>query len=536
MAADCGYSHDVSGERFDDIDGSEWVCSRPAASGLDRCTFHAPPERVDGELQGRIRAAVRGEDGPIRLIGADIASLDLDYAIVGGASNHPIDLREATVEGALSLRFATVERPIRLEGARLAGRVDFEDAIFTRRVDLGRATFEGVVSFRMTDFESWVDVREATFERPVYARVARFQRGIYGVDATFHDAADFLNATFDDVANFYRATFHHGAIFDRTTFEGNAQFIEATLHEPAVKLESASGSPRSAAEEMTGVALSVDGATCNRDLRLTDTTVDGDVQFTDSDLDRDLRCRGVTATDSIVVDCTGSSVVSGSVTGDDGRITYDLTDATLGDVTIDEDTSVEVFRFDETTFDGFDFSAYKQTLANRDWQLHDPTVEADPERRENLYLRAKNGAKEIGESRGAGEFFVREMRYRRVGHRQRIGKSDGAVATLRAAGSWTANVALELTCGYGERPLRPFVFSLGIVLTFSGVFAVLDPPLSYPGPLGYVVFSLEGFISLILGLPSVADTFLGFVVALEGFLGAFMIALFVFALTRSISR
>lgn len=388
----------------------------------------------------------------------------------------------------------------------------------------------------MADFESWFDIRETEFHGPVYARVARFRRGIYGVGATFHEAADFLNTYFDDVENFYRATFEHGLVLDSSTFEGNAQFYEATLSSPAVKLESATGSPRSEGERRDGVALSTDGVTCERDLRLSDATLGGDVVFTNSDLGRDIECQDVTVADGTVVDCTGTSVVSGTVSGDDGHLSYDLTDAAVGEVTVEGDDSIDVFRFDGTTFAGFDFGRYKRELADREWRLHDDDRDGDPERRENLYLRAKNGAKDIGERRAAAEFFIQEMRYRRRGHRQRLGRADSPVDVLRSTGAWTANAALDLTCGYGERPLRPLTFSVALVVLFAGVFALLSPPLIYDGLLGYLVFSIEGFISVVLGLPEVTDTALGFVVAFEGFVGGFMIALFVFTLTRSISR
>jgi hypothetical protein len=96
-------------------------------------------------------------------------------------------------------------------------------------------------------------------------------------------------------------------------------------------------------------------------------------------------------------------------------------------------------------------------------------------------------------------------------------------------------------CGYthdvsGERPFRPVLFSLSIIALFAGVYAWLDAPITYAEPFGYLTFSIEGFVSLVLGLPVVSGPALGFVVALEGFVGGFIIALFVFTLTRSISR
>jgi hypothetical protein len=543
MPTACGYTHDVSGDRFEDVAGEEWTCSREPAPGADRCAFHAPPEAVDdGVVRERLLEAVADERGSLRLIGARLGSVTLDYALLDGPSNHPLDLREATVTGDLSVRYATVDRPLRLDGATLSGRVDFEDTKLARRVDFGGATFEDGVSFRMADFESWLDLRDADFHGPAYARVARFRRGIFGVGATFRAAADFLNTHFDDVANFRRAEFRSGAVFNSSTFEGNAQFNEATFGAPAVRLPSASGNPGEIGETLAGVALSMNGATCRRDLRLPGATIHGDVVFTDCELGRELRCSGLTAGgDRAVVDCTGSATISGTVDGDGGRITYDLTDAELGQVDLAGDSSFDAFRFDATTFRGFDFGAYKRDLAGRDWRLHGDGTDGraegpTPERLENLYLRAKNGAKEIGENRVAAEFFIREMRYRRMGHWERAVRSDDLGTTARSLGRWLSNLTLRFTAGYGERPFRPVFSSVVLILLFAGVYAALDTPIQYSGLYGYVAFSTEGFVSLILGLPRVTGTVLSFLLAVEAFLGGFAIALFVFTLTRSISR
>lgn len=536
MTVECGYTHDVSGERFEDLDGDSWTCLRaPVADS--RCVFHTRPEAVsDSTVREEFLTAVTNEDGPLRLLGARLGSLSLDYAILAGPSNHPIDLREVEVTGALSARYVTVERPLRVEGARLRGRVDFEDATFERRVDLGGVTFDDRVSFRLANFESWLDLRDTDFHGPAYMRVATFVRGIYGVDATFHDAADFLNTQFRDVANFYRATFHCGAIFDSSTFERNAQFYDADIEAPAVKLDSATGSPRSERERRNGVALSLDGVTCERDLRLAGATLGGDVRFTDSDLGRDIECGDLSTNESVVVDCAGTEVVSGEVSGADGAVEYDFTGATVGEIDIVDDATFDRFRFDETTFQGFDFGAYKTELAKRNWTLHDTDADVEHERIENLYLRAKNGANAVGETRASAEFFVHEMTHRRLGHRQRALAGESLGARVRGAGQWLANTALRLTCGYGERPFRPVLFSFSIIALFAGVYAWLDAPITYAEPFGYLTFSIEGFVSLVLGLPVVSGPALGFVVALEGFVGGFIIALFVFTLTRSISR
>lgn len=128
------------------------------------------------------------------------------------------------------------------------------------------------------------------------------------------------------------------------------------------------------------------------------------------------------------------------------------------------------------------------------------------------------------------------MRYRRAGYLDVIRSDEPAARKVIAATNWAGNAMLDATCGYGERAFRPVLFSLGLILFFSGIYASIELYLPYVGPQGYVTFSLEAFVSLLLGQPATTGELVSFLVALEGFLGAFMIALFVFTLTRSVSR
>jgi uncharacterized protein YjbI with pentapeptide repeats len=533
----CAYTHDISGDRFEDLEGQRWECPRSSDSGVEYCSFHTPAGHSDQEqLTDRLLDAVHSGTGAVRLIGATLCGLDLDYATVDGPSNHPIDLRDGAIEGSFSAKHATLAHPLQMEGSTFESTVDLEDADLHRRVDFSDATFRDRVSFRMTRFRSWLDLRRVDFHAPVYSRVARFYRGIYGVDATFHDAADFLNTRFDDVANFYRAQFAAGAVFNSSTFVGNAQFIEATVEAPLVGLETETGSPRKKDRSDEETALLLEGVTCERDLRLTEATLGGDVVFTDSTLARDLLVTDLTVTGdgTTTVDCSGTETISGAVSTAGDSIVYDMSDAVVGEIDL-VDERFQSLRFQDTTFDGFDFGTYKEELAATDWTLHDTTADRSPAQLENLYLRAKNGAQQIGENKVASEFFRREVKYRRAGHAKRAREATGT-DRLRAAGRWVANAILDASSGFGERPSRPIVLSAVLILVFAGLYLLLGVQLPYVGLLGYLTFSVEAFVALIVGEPQTTNTVVSFLVAIEGLVGAFIIALFVFTLTRSLNR
>lgn len=157
---------------------------------------------------------------------------------------------------------------------------------------------------------------------------------------------------------------------------------------------------------------------------------------------------------------------------------------------------------------------------------------------ETTYLKAKNGANEVGDSRAASSFFVREMYYRRNSHVKRaVASSERVTTRIRAGLLACMNLLLSISCGYGEKPYRTLLFSLGTVVVYWPIYvAVLDTPPFGTFP-GYLLFSFQSFTALMLGVDTEMFGLLGtFVAVSQGFVGAFLIGLFVFTLTRSIHR
>jgi uncharacterized protein YjbI with pentapeptide repeats len=467
-----------------------------------------------------------------RFLGATFGAVDLDYEQLDGPTNTPIDCRGASFE-SISLRFGTVDHPLDLRGSTVTGQTTFDETRFARRVDLGHARFASV-SMRLTKFESWLDARETTFGE-VCGRVAWFANGIYSVDARFTGAADFTNAQFEDVANFYRVEFDKGAWFKRTDFADKARFKECTLAGPAVEFGSVAGNPkhdRPAANGAAGMLLGVD---CDGPLLFDGATLAGGLRIDNASLSAGVSCVDFTVQDEpVTIDLTGTERVTGTVAATDGNVEYKLTQAVLGDLILAEGTAFETLIFDETVFDGFDFTRYRKQLAAVEYTIHNP--DDPPSVRETTYVRARNGAEQVGDNRAVAEFFFYEMIARRGSHRREFTQSDG-LARLRHAGRYLGNVVMGLSCGYGERPLWTVLSSVGIIVAFTLVYAAANIPLSIgQSILSYLTFSVQSFVSLVLGGPTVENTFISFIGAVEGFLGGFMIALFVFTLTRSIAR
>jgi hypothetical protein len=90
--------------------------------------------------------------------------------------------------------------------------------------------------------------------------------------------------------------------------------------------------------------------------------------------------------------------------------------------------------------------------------------------------------------------------------------------------------------GYGEKPRNVVGMSLVLVIAFSAVFQLIDALEGTTNPADYVLFSLQNYVAFLVGSDPRGSLIVQYVSAIEAFLGAFLIALFVFTLTRSLNR
>lgn len=194
-------------------------------------------------------------------------------------------------------------------------------------------------------------------------------------------------------------------------------------------------------------------------------------------------------------------------------------------------------------------------LADTNWTIHRATETGDLEEREGIdrelspgeleatYMKAKIGASGAGHTKATAEFFQKELLFRREKHMARLRDAGQSVGErLRSLWRWAANSLLWWITGYGERPFRVIGASLAVIAIFVAAFSIAwaaipqVPPSSYQGVLGSLLLSFESFTTLVLGGGNVATQVIRLIGYVEGFIGAFLIALFVFTITRSIRR
>ena len=478
-----------------------------------------------------------------QFIGAVFEGFQFDYRTIDAVSNAPVDLREATVNKVASFQNASFEQPLLLSGAVFNCSTTFFDTTFADRAEFQQTHFTRDTDFLRATFDAWAGFRGATIEGEANFRGVNFDYGIFAMNMAFNGTADFMSATFAAVANFTGSTFRRGAVFSSTQFLGNATFREVSFSGP-VKLSDNFIDDTDVDERWQRItvddrrvqdaAVVFRNLTCEGKLKLIDASIDGDVYIASSTMGG-----AVVATDlsvkngPIELNFTGSEVISGHIAASSELVKYNFSETTLGELEIG-DNSVDSVQFSKTTFDGFDFGKHLDLFVSMDWQLH--SEQASPSECENTYLRAKNGAKQVGESRAVSEFYFLELRHRRAGYLKLIRNTFPGFQALKASTKLFGNLTLAVICGYGERPLRPVVASVGVVGVFAVLYATIGVSLPYEGATKYLTFSLESFVALLVGQPDTTSSITSLLIAIEGFLGAFMIALFVFSFTRSVSR
>lgn len=510
--------------------------------------------------------------GAVTFAGIRVEGRRMDCEEVSFGGNK-LSFARATIEGEAAfkrLSFAggeasfgrlTVRGALDLEGSVFdvsGGDVDFAGLTVEEELNLRQATFTG----------NGIDFSDATVgeARPSGTTVADCTGSVWR-----GGEVDFGGSEFGGSTDWELTTFGG----DQVSFAGMAVEGDVTFHHAEFETT-----------ETDLSELTVSGETFDMShARLGGKTVfNGAELWTEAVNLRRLRADGVVVefrkveSGETLVDLSNATVTDGLFEIGPQDTVYGFEGATIGDIEIalgeGEGALLEHFVFKNTDFDGFDFSRdnIKQELNNTGWRIHtthgDETASPrrlrdllgryyrlitegpdedgiDPNELETTYMRAKLGADQQGDPDAVSQFFQKELRFRRRAHGHRFWDRDRGQgrttyealrSQVRIGWDWLANTTLGLTVGYGERPGNVVATSLLIVLAFAFVYRAIDalPPGS--NSFDYVTYSFQGFIQLVVGIQTTGSILVRFFTAVEGFLGAFVIALFVITLTRSIDR
>lgn len=537
-------------------------CPHQVASERDLlCRFHmSPAEKREAdispsEIADLIEDRITSDGNQAKqFVGARFRNLDLSARKLIADDNDPIDFRFITIQQEASFAETIFGHNVSFKGALFGeesnptekSEASFGDHYveFEGDIDFMRASFEGKADFKFVSFGRKTRFNNARFARAAMFNYAQFRGKSDFMGVTFNGKADFSKAVFEDDASL-NGQYNSAGIFNYTRFEGSVDIWNTTFNGKAEFW---------AAKFMS----SVDGSYAQflDEVRFNEATFTDIAKFQNAEFQREVIFKRV-RTKNEWIDLTNTTIETGVIEQPQKAFSFfDLSQATIGEVSLGTGNGVsrdvfEYLRIWQTKFEEFDFADYTYAL-RPNWRIHtnkpegaespfEPIDHLDSRTLaalEQTYLRAKNGANAVGHNLAASRFFSREMSYRRQQHWRQIFR-DSRWDRLKAFWRWLSNSLLGITSGYGEEPNRTIGFSLITIVAFSFLYWILPATPEYTGQFGqgYLLLSFQSFISFILGSPPIAATpGFQFITAVEGFIGAFLIALFVFTLTRSIHR
>ncbi|SEQ03984.1 pentapeptide repeat-containing protein [Natrinema salaciae] len=450
-------------------------------------------------------------------------------------------------------------------------------SVFKETPDFMNANFRNGAIFSGTLFKKAGNFYHANFEGGCTFHNTEFNIGCYFDFATFDSETEFVECELG-IASFEKCVFDGPTIFDKSKLGGEKGYLQEQSIESHAIFEGISNHksnninnilvdsiPAHNFEEVLPHAASFTNCQSEDLLSLEGVKSNGSIKAFTSDLDF-IELDFEFETSSPTISFHGSTIRGGTITISREDSFYELVRSTIGDVNIRTKSSKNPFKnlyIQNTNFDGFNFSDYREELRDVNWKIdgyvhngeHNPS-----DKRETTYSKAKAGAEQIGDTYAESKFFIIEKRLRRENHRKQI--SDPRDKKDKIAGFWgyLSNLAYDYTCRYAESSSRVVGTSITAVLVFSLLYRLTDIDLAYesnfvlrapsfvPAPtipskyvdelgIEYLIFSLESFTSFVLGGgPEVTNSTVRLLAALQSFLGAFLIGLFVATLVRTVKR
>lgn len=537
---------------------------------FDGATFEAEATFLGTEFHGRSNEIGDNTSFDGATFGG---AAHFDHASFGATS-----FADVTFRAAATFQDAAADGGMVFDGVVFEGDADFDETSFDDDATFADAVFEGETHFRGVEFEGGATVLrdDADFSGVHFAGPVRMDGGTFGLatfeEATFESDVDCSDATFRENSTFTGCRFGGTADFDEAIFEGDASF-EAVAFDGRVTFRGVEfqGSSNHHRAGVTFEAATFGDDASFHDVDATsadfrETEFAGDARFTESAFAERIDVAIVSIEDDTLADFTGAHLAAGTITQpSSGWVRYDMTEATVGDVTLrsagegtDRDL-LEYFRFCNTDFDGFDFGNHVEYLDRSNWELHsfdaggidhEFAVEMSPQAIEKTYQRAKTNASAESNVKAAGEFRVKRQQYARKKFLAIVRDPAEDLSTRVSNGLRASeNYFLGITCGHGMRLYRVaamfvlFPLIPALLYAFGGpAFMTEAGQLDSLGALGtgagremffdILYFSYITFLTIGYGDVVATGTLGRFMAGLEVYMSVILGGLFIYALVK----
>ncbi|WP_226006604.1 pentapeptide repeat-containing protein [Natrinema salinisoli] len=558
--------------------------------------------------------------GKIDILDENTDTLDLRHAHISGE----IQWKDVSFHPSLLFDGANFESSLMFDGVDFTSNVSFSnacfetssddvlsfhDCVFYENINFSNTTVEPTAYFTQSEFLEKADFSDWTIQQGASFQMSKFRGETSFSSSTVTGGLDKWPENWG--MNFWKAHFDGELRFPHSTFEHPLNFKSTTCSEGVNLINVEFLSFGDFSEMVSYGEVDISRSTLSEGLRFQSATISGPIEITNIDL-HDSHCN---------IDFENAELSSGSLhQPSQGYIMYLFNEAEVGDIDLKPGTStsfslldrltgglssesstdlLQYYYFLNTGFNGLDFSRYHRELEETGWVLHtmsgrefdnlryrlevDPSDDkehdgpevlsfsidmSNPDILGSTYLKAKNGAQKVGDSKSASEFFIREMKYRKKRHKQEFKvATSGLISTfpyvsdekssnpknpLKPGYRWFVNSFLEFTSGYGERLGVVVLYSLLTIINFGLIFPLAGGitngedrlSLSVVGSNSHnlvevlwqnLYFSLVTFTTLgnnYRPVGPIAQILTG----IESLLGSFLLALLVFSLGRKVTR
>lgn len=435
----------------------QWDCPHPTPEDNEYCPFHRSPDSTtEAEIRSALLQAFQADPPRWEFVGATVPGLDLRHLLIDLPNQEMIDFRDINVQGDLRMDYLTARQPLDFRGADIHGHLQGYNVDFE-----GECKCTGLTVTESCSFE------ESTFEK---------------------------HATFDDIAvgddlTLFATDFRKPVSFDGANVEGRVSLEKASFNRAVSFEEVAFGS---------SVDLSAEGYP-ELTVVPTEQPDDGVIGVTDTEIRS-----GVLALEHPELD---------------DRPLYDCTKTVLGDVTIDatDDRVFPYLRFDQTEFDGFDFTAHHEELVACGYTIHLEGEQAGalrpdggerdqtPAAIEQVYANAAKGAQSVGAAQIATNLRLRSRQQRRRSYFEQVLENSSPTAKLNSFSRYAGSMLESVVTGYGERPNRVIGTTNAIVFSYAAMYYVLAPE-RIDSIASAVRLSVETTLTFVLGTPEAFDS------------------------------
>ncbi len=493
------------------------LCGRPTHKKSKYCIFHASAEeKTEEEFKQALKEYVD-----------KIKEKDGDYNfkkfVFIGDINFKKDSSITTFKNA------------NFTEAIFEGNADFQCATFKLDADFGKATFKGVNYFMDVTFERDVDFVWATFEQLTNFAHATFEGNTKFLAATFKTFTHFKDTTFKLNADFWYAIFKLNAYFTDVTFGGEADFEYATFEKDAdfgkAKFE---GNAKFGAVvfeistyfKETTFKLNADFqcATFKLDADFTDATFGGKADFEYATFEGDANFGLkylVKILNFLRIKTLPGKKIFIRINNEGGKISFDR--AYL------ENTNLDIELVKNTLID-FTGALLRKTNMQRE-QIENHILQEEKGEylpAKKIYLLLKNNFHSIGQYEDESWAYKKEKDMER--------KSNCHFKSLH---KWLWSCFLNGIFGYGIQPSKVIMSAILIITLFAFLF--MNPGIS--NIVGIEEITSNNFFDC-LYFSTITFTTLGYgdfrplegigriLAGSEAFIGAFMMALFVYTFAR----